>query len=515
MGYNTTIGWQQESSYAEGSATTCATAGSTDTSFFESFGVVIDFALSPAVTRYNKYGIGNQTRTNDPILQENYDLTITALWQDDGSMGTIYRFLENWEDASADKSYLIRIRALHDGSSDEFLYVLGCVLQSHNIKAEVGNEVSIELVFKCKQVEGDDWVASVSDDDYDYVLDDLHLGASLGLTGDSVASMDDNEKVEFASTLGASTDSGKYICVIGLDTDDSTYKTELIGPLAADNTYVAGSVLWSGGAIDILGVVLLSTNTITSNTTAGGTITVRSETTDTTIYTLTVGETSQGVYICDPENALHGAKVTSLGQPYAVADSAETSRIVLVGLDESDAAEVTAITLNGATPVQSADAFSIVYYIALGEVTATKAVRVYESTEHSNPTMYHECTITYPAGLIAIANELQSTTISYNTNAIPIWNFSDSTFYNNTDGHHEISFNGSAFGDGTSMGSTALLSKLISAAGTGNIVFKIGSNWEFNIVAASYDNISYPLKEKELIVMDFDGTANSCTLDTQ
>ena len=106
-------------------------------------------------------------------------------------------------------------------------------------------------------------------------------------------------------------------------------------------------------------------------------------------------------------------------------------------------------------------------------------------------------------------------TLDYNTNAIPIWNFSDSTLYNIADGHHEIKVSGSVYGDDTSMGASAMLSKLISAAGTGNIVYKIGSNWEFNVVAASYDNISYPLKEKELIVMDFDGTANSCTLDSQ
>ena len=135
--------------------------------------------------------------------------------------------------------------------------------------------------------------------------------------------------------------------------------------------------------------------------------------------------------------------------------------------------------------------------------------------DNSDPVMYHNCTITYPAGLIAIANELQETTLDYNTNVVPIWNFADKTLYNIADGHHEVKFSGTAYGDGTSMGASALISKLISAAGTGNIVFKIGSNWEFNIVAASYDNISYPLKEKELIVMDFDGTANSCTLDTQ
>ena len=216
MGYNTAIGWMQESSFAEGSTTTCDVGGGNDTSFFKSFGIVTDVNLTPAVSRYEARGLGNQTRIADPIMQENYDLTITALWQDDGSVGTIYKFLENWEDATADKSYLIRINAEPDGDGLEYLYILGYVLTNFSIKASIGNEVAVELTFKCKQVEGDDWVSSLSDDDYDYILDDLTKCASLGLTGDSVASMDDNEKVEFASTLGASTDSGKYLLVIGL-----------------------------------------------------------------------------------------------------------------------------------------------------------------------------------------------------------------------------------------------------------------------------------------------------------
>jgi len=503
----------RESSYAEGVATTCATAGGADTSFFKAFGIVTEFNLNPALTRGNISGIGNQTRTNDPILQENYELSISVLWQDDASQGTIHQFLEDLEDQSYDASYLIRIRSLNDGSNDEFLYLLGCVLQNFSVKTNVGDFLVVDLSFKCKQIHNDDWVASVVSDDYDYVIDDLHVCASLGLHSEISNNMDDNEAIEFASTAGASGDSGLYLLVIGLDTDDVTYKTEIIGPLAADNTYVAGSVLWSGGDHDIMGLVLLSSSSITANTTCSGTVTVRSATTNTTIATFTSGQGARGVVICDPDKAANGARVAS-EVLYAVADSANTDRICLVGLDENSAAEVTGITLNGATPVSSVDQYSLVYYIALGDLTATNAVRVYGTT-HYDPVAYYQCTINFPADLIVLDNQLQEITLEYNTNAIPIWNFSDSTLYKNVDGAHEITVSGTAYADGTTMGSGALLSKLISASGTGDIVLKVGSYWEFNIIAASYDNISYPLKEKDLIVLDFSMGANSCTLDVQ
>ncbi len=512
MGYGSEIGWAGESAYGTAAATTTdAGAGGDDSFFFDSFGIVTDFNLSTVLERHETRGMATQTRNADPILKETYELTINSLWQDDASRGTIYKFLETYEDGTYD-SFLIRIMDKPDGSTNEYIYLIGCVLQNYDIKIDVGDVVSVDLTFKCKQIDSDDWQSLIGED-YDNVIDDTTITASLGLTADIVSNMDDNEKIEFASTTGASTDSGKYILVIGLDTDDSTFKTEMIGPLAADNTYVAGSILWSGAAHDIMGVVVLSTNTITSNTTAAGTITVRSETSDTTVATITAGEYGQGVVICDTENALHAGKANDV-VVYAVGDAATSGKICVVGTNTSDAALVNGITLNNDTAVASGTAFRNVYYVAYGDIAAADPVRVY-TTISSDPTPYYNCSVDFPAGILSIDNQLTSFGLSQSFNPIEIWNFQDSTLKANEQGHKETTFSASVYGDGTSMGASSLFSKLISAGGTGNIVFKIGSNWEYNIVAASYDSLTYPLKEKELIVLDIEGTANSVTLDTQ
>lgn len=510
FGYQSEIGWMGESSYGEGIATTLAGAGGNDSLFFDSFGIVTDISLNNTAEKYNAYGIGNQTRIADPILNEKYELAVTCLWQDDSSRGTVHRFLETVEDATYD-SFVIRILSEPDGDGNEYLYLIGCKLQNYTPKVGVGEVVTIDLNFKCKQIDGDDW-QTLAGEDYDNVLTDATVAAGFGLHTDIVANMNDNEAIEFASTVGAGADSGKYLLIIGLDTDDSTWQTEVIGPLAADNTYVSGTELWSGADHDIVGVVILSSSTVTDTTTTSGTVTVRSAATQTTIATLTSGEASQGVIICDPDKAANGARAHD-EVLYVVGDSACTDRICVVGTDASGA-KVNGITMNGTTPVASADDFRLVYYIGIGDLATTDSFRLY-GTERTDPTAYHECTVDFPAGLLSIDNEITNFSIDQNFNPYEIWNFTDSTLYLNEEGHKETKFSGSCYGDGTTMGASALLSKLISAAGTGNIVFKIGSYWEFNLTAGSYDSVSYPIKEKEQVVLDFEGTANSLSIDTQ
>lgn len=520
MGYLSEIGWAGESAYGTAAATTTdAGAGGTDSFFFDSFGIVTDFNLSTVVERHTTRGIAYQVRKADPVLNERYELTISCLWQDDASRGTIYKFLETYEDNTYD-SFLIRIADKPDGSTYEYIYLIGCVLQSYDIKIDVGDVVSVDLTFKCKQIDSDDWQTLVGED-YDAVLDDRTVAASLGLQADITADIEDDDTLEGSSD--SASDNGAYILWIGRDTDDSTWKYEFSAVLTGINTYKAGAdgTQWSGTnaanepTYNIVGAALVTTNNIATCVpkAAVGAITVRSAGGVTTIITIAATTSSMGLYFPDVENPVNDANVGD-EVLYVAGDSACVNFVCMVGTNTSDGVITEEIEMSGATPVAGVTAFRTVRIVAFGDLAAADSARIY-GTVSSDPTPYYSCTVDFPAGILSIDNQLTSFSLSQNFNPVEIFNFTDSTLYNNVQGHKEVSFSANAYGDGTSMGVTDLFSKLISAAGTGDIVFKVGSNWAFTIVACSYDSITYPLKDKELTILDLEGTANSCTIDTQ
>ena len=515
-GMNVDVGWAGEASYGAAAATTIDLLDGTGAGsmFFEKFGLVTDVTLTPTVERYHGYGTGNQTRITDGILKEGYELSITALWQDDASRGCIHKFLEAHEDGTYE-SYLIRIDSEPAGDGTiEYAYLIGCVLRNVSIKISVGDVVGITLTFVVKQVDSDNW-QTLAGRDYLDIIDDLHVGASLGMAGDVLADTT-GAIAEIAGTGGA--DDGKYVLLIGENTVNA-YVTEIVGPLN-DPAWIDGAVLWKNGTRGLLGAVLLTAvggaaGTETAISTAADTITIRIDGGGADLIVLTVGESSQGVLVCNPDGPGHGAVVASEAV-YGIGNIAGvTERICIVGQDENDADEVSGIIINGVTPVSSSDAYNVIYYITYGQIPAVEAVRVYK-TIHTDPTMYHECDVTLPAELIDIGNELQEFNLDESYNPAEIMNFEDSVLkLAGGSLSEETTFGGSAYGDDTSMGVNAVLSRLVLAAGTGAIVVKIGSYWEYNMSSCSYDNLSFPFKEKELIIMTFDGKANSMTLDDQ
>ena len=520
-GFNVEVGWCGEASYAPAAAATVAALDGTNalSMFFDSLGIVTDCTLTPTVERYHGYGTGSQTRISDGILKEGYELSVTVLWQDDASRGCIHRFLEAHEDGTYE-SYLIRVMAIPAGSAvEEYAYLIGCVLRNVSIKISVGDVVGITLTFVVKQVDSDDWQTLVGND-YTYVLNDLHVGAiSVGLQGDITADITtDDTTLEVQSSDAA--DDGDYVLVIGRDTDNSTWINEFIGPLNNAGGFVAGAENWSGAVgptFNIVGAILMSTNSHITCVpqTATGNITIRENAgANPTVITIAAASQSMGMIMCDPDKPQNGARVGD-EVIYAVGDSACANYVVMIGTDTTDTVFTEEILMNGATPVASATAFRTVRYIAVGDLAAADSVRIYGSI-HSDPTMYHECDITLPAELIDIGNELQDFNLDEAYNPAEIMNFEDSTLKLAGDSlSEETTFGGSYYGDDTSMGVNAVLSRLVLAAGTGDLIVKIGSYWEYNVTAASYDNMSFPFKEKELIILIFDGHANYMSLDEQ
>jgi hypothetical protein len=135
------------------------------------------------------------------------------------------------------------------------------------------------------------------------------------------------------------------------------------------------------------------------------------------------------------------------------------------------------------------------------------------TTDTTDPTVYHDLTITFPAGLLAIASELQAFSFEVNFNNIEIKNYSSPGIVGNPQGGIEITFSFSAYGDGTTQGATALLSKLLGD-GSGTITWADGGVPKtFTLAGCSYDSINTPINEKELIVLEGEGKANTVALD--
>jgi len=154
LGYNCQVGWNTETSYAEGADTTLASA-------VNGMGIITDFSINPSVTRKNVYGLGNQTRVNDPILSQTYEFSITILWQNAGT-NSAYHFVNSIIDnyGTSAKSYCIRIDAKPDGSTAEYLYLEGCMISTISIKASIGDVVTVDISGWCKEVFGDDWTST-------------------------------------------------------------------------------------------------------------------------------------------------------------------------------------------------------------------------------------------------------------------------------------------------------------------------------------------------------------------
>ena len=127
-----------------------------------------------------------------------------------------------------------------------------------------------------------------------------------------------------------------------------------------------------------------------------------------------------------------------------------------------------------------------------------------------DPTVFEGAAFTWALG-VSIVSELQDFTIDWNCNPILIKNYTSKSHILQAQGKIEVKFSGSAYGDETSMGTSALLNDLL-ADSTGNITVNVDGTNSIVLVAGSYDKIDYPIKEADLIVMDFEGTANNATI---
>jgi len=151
MGYNSKAEWIAETNFAEGADT------SMDGVTVKSFGKIKSIELSSSEEREDVYTIESQNRTNDPIINEIHELTISTYWQS-AANNTVYEFLS---DALSDqKSYCIKLTSKPDGSTPEYLYLEGCTLTGFSINSNTGSSVEVELNIRVAEIYDDDYVAA-------------------------------------------------------------------------------------------------------------------------------------------------------------------------------------------------------------------------------------------------------------------------------------------------------------------------------------------------------------------
>ena len=151
MGYNCQAGWNTETNYAEGASTSLNAA-------VNGMGLVSEVTVTPSVARKNIYCLGNQVRVNDPILSQNYDVSITMEWQN-ATTNCAYHWINDIIDnyGTSRHSYCIRIDAKPDGTTAEYLYLEGMVVNNISFKFPVGDTITVEVSGWCKEGLGDDW----------------------------------------------------------------------------------------------------------------------------------------------------------------------------------------------------------------------------------------------------------------------------------------------------------------------------------------------------------------------
>lgn len=166
VGHNVNVGWHEETTYNEGINVGTSFNGAAN---INRVGIVTDFTVTPAVTRHHTYGLGSQTRTNDPILEINYDWSLTAIWQTSQADDTIYQFVNhvvtNYTVALWN-SYCFRINAVPDGvaANAASLYLEGAVVQTISIKLSVGDVVTVTMSGFAAAVYTDNWVLDTANE---------------------------------------------------------------------------------------------------------------------------------------------------------------------------------------------------------------------------------------------------------------------------------------------------------------------------------------------------------------
>ena len=301
---------------------------------------------TPTVSKpvHGLVGLGSRKRQQTTVIRHEAGITIKGKLQNT-------TFISKWLNPTY--SYAFVARLLKRGN-DLFEQFLGSKLDSLKITMNTDEPVDYEIGCISRQ-----WKDNVDAFDVNGTNDDI------------VANMDDDEEIEWSSD--SASDIGKYIMVYGLDTDDATYKYEIIGPLVTQNVFVEGTVKWSGAAEDIFGAVLLSSSTYTDVETAVGTITLRSKTTETSVLVLTVGEKSQGVYICNEDDPISGIHVLD-STVDIVADAATSVALMYHGLNVSEVEQDEKIALNGITPVTSANTYRTMQFIVTGLVANARTL---------------------------------------------------------------------------------------------------------------------------------------------
>lgn len=216
------------------------------------------------------------------------------------------------------------------------------------------------------------------------VTGELAIDSSLGLDGEITATIDDNEAIKWTSSHAD--DVGKYLLIIAVDTDDSTVKKELIGPLVAANTEVSGTILWSGTACGgAFGAILCKGNDPDSPIAAVGAITIRSATTETTLATIAAASISMGALLVSKKAGHHGVSAGG-GTVTAVSDGVSTKYVIYYGINDSGAEAMELEQLNGVTPVTSTASFEVLTYIVMGDVEVAQTITYTAQNDTTNTT---------------------------------------------------------------------------------------------------------------------------------
>jgi hypothetical protein len=174
--------------------------------------------------------------------------------------------------------------------------------------------------------------------------------AENGLDSQITAQMAGNDTLIVASDSVA--DTTQSVTVYGLD-DSGDPATEIFNLNGTTNQ--VGTQTFS----KIHGVLISAAH--------AGTVTVKDSTDVTTHVSATTGTNSRGLFV-NVAMYVSGSVVT------AVAGGASTDELLLIGKNATGGSIVEKITLNGTTPVVSVGSFSLIEYIAAGDVAAATAV---------------------------------------------------------------------------------------------------------------------------------------------
>jgi len=136
----------------------------------------------------------------------------------------------------------------------------------------------------------------------------------------------------------------------------------------------------------------------------------------------------------------------------------------------------------------------------------------YVTVDTTDPEQWHGGDIAGWSNIVDISGHMQefTVTINYNSKRIDDFESGGKVSLGAQEGI-EISWSGTYYGDGSTMGDGGVLEDMIGDKAD-TIVWDLDGSHDLTLTGASIDSLGFPLKEKELVIIDISGMAHSITL---